>query len=45
MNIREDDPKRLLGLLFASHPWHVLAIGPLVPAVCTVFVELATATR
>ncbi len=43
MNIREDDPKRLLGLLFQSHPWHGLSIGPQAPAVCTVFIELVPA--
>lgn len=35
-----DDPARLLGLLFQSHPWHGLAIGPKAPGVVTVYIEL-----
>jgi inorganic pyrophosphatase len=38
-----DDLQRLLGLLFQSHPWHGLSIGPLAPGVVTVYVELVPA--
>ena len=31
---------RLLGLLYQSHPWHGLSIGPHAPAVVTVYIEL-----
>jgi inorganic pyrophosphatase len=34
------DIARLLGLLYQSHPWHGLSIGPLAPTVVTVYVEL-----
>jgi inorganic pyrophosphatase len=34
------DITRLLGLLYQSHPWHGLSIGPLAPTVVTVYIEL-----
>jgi inorganic pyrophosphatase len=34
------DITRLLGLLYQSHPWHGLSIGPQAPAVVTVYIEL-----
>jgi len=40
---RPDDPQRLLGLLFQSHPWHGLSIGPQAPGVVTVYIELVPA--
>jgi len=43
MNARPDDVARLLGLLFQSHPWHGLSIGPQAPGVVTVYVELVPA--
>jgi inorganic pyrophosphatase len=38
-----DKIQRLLGLLFASHPWHGLTAGAEAPAVVTVYVELVPA--
>ena len=38
-----DDLQRLLGLLFQSHPWHGLSIGPQAPGVVTVYIELVPA--
>lgn len=43
MKVRPDDPARLLGFLFQSHPWHGLSIGPQAPGVVTVYVELVPA--
>jgi inorganic pyrophosphatase len=37
---RPADVTRLLGLLYQSHPWHGLSIGPQAPAVVTVYIEL-----
>jgi inorganic pyrophosphatase len=34
------DVTRLLGLLYQSHPWHGLSIGPQAPSVVTVYIEL-----
>ena len=43
MDERPDDVTRLLGLLYQSHPWHGLAIGPHAPNVVTVYIELVPA--
>ena len=43
MNERPEDVARLLGLLYQSHPWHGLSIGPLAPGVVTVYIELVPA--
>jgi inorganic pyrophosphatase len=43
MDVRPDDVTRLLGLLYQSHPWHGLAIGPQAPNVVTVYIELVPA--
>ena len=43
MTERPDDITRLLGLLYQSHPWHGLAIGPQAPQVVTVYIELVPA--
>lgn len=43
MSERPDDITRLLGLLYQSHPWHGLAIGPQAPQVVTVYIELVPA--
>jgi inorganic pyrophosphatase len=43
MNERIDDTSRLLSLLYQSHPWHGLAIGPQAPGVVTVYIELVPA--
>ncbi|OGF14452.1 MAG: inorganic pyrophosphatase [Candidatus Eisenbacteria bacterium RBG_16_71_46] len=37
-----DSLRRLLGLLFQSHPWHGVSPGPDAPAVVTVFIELVS---
>ena len=37
---RPADVARLLGLLYQSHPWHGLSIGPQAPAAVTVYIEL-----
>lgn len=38
-----EDLQKLLGLLFQSHPWHGLSIGPQAPGVVTVYIELVPA--
>jgi len=43
MTERPDDITRLLGLLYQSHPWHGLTLGPQAPSVVTVYVELVPA--
>ena len=43
MNERPEDVARLLGLLYQSHPWHGLSIGPQAPGVVTVYIELVPA--
>ena len=43
MDERPEDVTRLLGLLYQSHPWHGLAIGPQAPSVVTVYIELVPA--
>ena len=40
---RTADITRLLGLLYQSHPWHGLSIGPHAPAAVTVYIELVPA--
>lgn len=40
MTDKTPDVTRLLGLLFQSHPWHGLSIGPQAPGVVTVYIEL-----
>ncbi len=42
-NPNPDDLQKLLGLLFQSHPWHGLSIGPQAPGVVTVYIELVPA--
>jgi inorganic pyrophosphatase len=42
---RTDDPGKLLGLLFRSHPWHGVAIGAHAPEVVTCFVEIVPTDR
>ena len=40
-----DDPGKLLGLLFRSHPWHGVPIGPRTPEVVTCFIEIVPTDR
>jgi inorganic pyrophosphatase len=40
-----DDPGRLLGLLFRSHPWHGVPIGARAPEVVTCFIEIVPTDR
>ncbi len=40
-----DDPGKLLGLLFRSHPWHGVPIGPRAPEVVTCFIEIVPTDR
>ena len=39
------DPGKLLGLLFRSHPWHGVKIGPRAPEVVTCFIEIVPTDR
>ncbi len=43
MNVRPEDPARLLSLLYQAHPWHGLSAGPQAPGVVTVYIELVPA--
>ena len=40
-----DDPGRLLGLLFRSHPWHGVPIGIRAPEVVTCIIEIVPTDR
>ena len=40
-----DDPGKLLGLLFRSHPWHGVSLGSRAPDVVTCFVEIVPTDR
>jgi inorganic pyrophosphatase len=40
-----DDPGRLLGLLFRSHPWHGVSLGSRAPDVVTCFIEIVPTDR
>ncbi len=40
-----DDPGKLLGLLFRSHPWHGVPIGARAPEVVTCFIEIVPTDR
>jgi inorganic pyrophosphatase len=40
-----DDPGKLLGLLFRSHPWHGVSVGANAPDVVTCFVEIVPTDR
>jgi inorganic pyrophosphatase len=40
-----DDPGRLLGLLFRSHPWHGVSLGTRAPEVVTCFIEIVPTDR
>ncbi len=40
-----DDPGRLLGFLFRSHPWHGVSVGANAPDVVTCFVEIVPTDR
>lgn len=40
-----DDPGKLLGLLFRSHPWHGVPIGQRTPEVVTCFIEIVPTDR
>lgn len=39
------DPGSLLGLLFRSHPWHGVPIGPQAPNIVTCFIEIVPTDR
>lgn len=39
------DPGKLLGLLFRSHPWHGVPVGPRAPEVVTCFIEIVPTDR
>jgi inorganic pyrophosphatase len=39
------EPGRLLGLLFRSHPWHGVPIGPQAPNIVTCFLEIVPTDR
>jgi len=39
------EPGRLLGLLFRSHPWHGVPIGPQSPNIVTCFIEIVPTDR
>jgi len=40
-----DDPGKLLGLLFRSHPWHGVSLGSRAPDVVTCFIEIVPTDR
>ena len=40
-----DDPSKLLGHLFRSHPWHGVPIGTRAPEVVTCFIEIVPTDR
>lgn len=40
-----EEPGRLLGLLFRSHPWHGVSLGTRAPEVVTCFIEIVPSDR